>query len=54
MMIKLKGDPKADVIIELLASNNDELIQNPFGNYAIQHAYDVNILNFIFLCTSLL
>ncbi|EAS01738.2 RNA-binding protein, putative (macronuclear) [Tetrahymena thermophila SB210] len=40
MMTKLKGDSKSEIIIDLLAQNNDELIQNPFGNYAIQHAYD--------------
>jgi len=29
-------------IIDLLCENCEELIQNAYGNYAIQHAIDVN------------
>lgn len=28
-------------IINLIYTNFEELVQNPFGNYAIQHAFDV-------------
>ena len=29
-------------ILELLFTNFGNLIQNPYGNYALQHAMDVN------------
>lgn len=32
-------------IIDLLYVNLEDLIQNPFGNYAVQHALDVTIFN---------
>lgn len=28
-------------VINLIYTNFEELVQNPFGNYAIQHAFDV-------------
>lgn len=31
---------KSKKIIELLSLHNDILIQSPFGNYAIQHAFE--------------
>ena len=31
-------------IINLLHDNLEELIQNPYGNYAVQHALDVGFL----------
>ena len=31
----------SDIFINLISLNNDVLIQNPFGNYAVQHAFEV-------------
>ena len=36
-----KSDQMRDTIIGLLHNNLEELIQNPYGNYAVQHALDV-------------
>jgi len=42
---EMKQERKA--IINLLIKNLDMIIQNPYGNYALQHAIDVKDL-FIF------
>mgnify|MGYP000933052662 CR=1 FL=1 len=36
-----KDTDKKKLIIQLTAKHLDELIQNAFGNYAIQHAFEV-------------
>jgi len=36
-----KADGMRDRIVHLLYENLEELIQNPYGNYAVQHALDV-------------
>ncbi len=47
-MNKLKDNPqKSDMFINLITFNNDVLIQNPFGNYAVQHAIEVLFQKFI-------
>ncbi len=40
-----KSDEMRNHIIELLHDNLEELIQNPYGNYAVQHALDVRNVN---------
>lgn len=35
VMTKVKGDNRHEIIVSLIAKYTDELIQNPFGNYAI-------------------
>lgn len=41
-MNKLKDNIQmSDLFINLISSNNDVLIQNPFGNYAVQQAFEV-------------
>lgn len=41
-MNKLKESKiKSDNFISLISANNDVLIQNPFGNYAVQHSFEV-------------
>ena len=39
-----KSDQMRDTIINLLHNNLEELIQNPYGNYAVQHALDVKLV----------
>ena len=34
--------------IKNLTQNSDILIQNSFGNYSIQHSFDVKIIIYIF------
>jgi hypothetical protein len=36
-----KSEKMRQTITNLLYENLEELIQNPFGNYAVQHALDV-------------
>jgi len=38
-----KADAMRDRIVQLLYENLEELIQNPYGNYAVQHALDVTL-----------
>lgn len=38
-----KSDKMRQTITTLLFENLEDLIQNPFGNYAVQHALDVLI-----------
>ena len=33
--------PERKILISLLTKNLDMIIQNPYGNYALQHAIDV-------------
>lgn len=41
-MTKVEKVPEMKAkIINLLHDNLEELIQNPYGNYAVQHALDV-------------
>ena len=41
-MNKLKDNAqKSEMFVNLITFNNDVLIQNPFGNYAVQHAIEV-------------
>lgn len=41
-MNKLKDNVQmSDIFINLISANNDVLIQNPFGNYAVQQAFEV-------------
>ena len=42
-----KIDYMRRLMIELINQNVDNLIQNPFGNYAIQHALEVLIIHYI-------
>ncbi len=43
-MTKVDKVPDMKVrIINLLHDNLEELIQNPYGNYAVQHALDVRV-----------
>lgn len=39
-----KSDEMRDKIINLLHNNLEELIQNPYGNYAVQHALEVRFI----------
>ena len=39
-----KQEDKKWLIIQLVSENVDNLIQNPYGNYAIQHTFEVNPL----------
>lgn len=42
LMTKLKGNAeKTGVILRKMLVHIDEIIQDPYGNYAIQHAMDV-------------
>lgn len=42
LMNKLRENKiKSDNFISLISINNDVLIQNPFGNYAVQHSFEV-------------
>jgi len=49
IIVKLKGimtkfkysKPERKVLINMLLKNLDIIIQNPYGNYALQHAIDV-------------
>ena len=41
-MSKFKSNKeKVAEIIKILSENLDVIVQNPYGNYAIQHAIDV-------------
>ena len=47
-MNKLKDNmQKSEMFINLITMNNDVLIQNPFGNYAVQHAFEVTIFEML-------
>lgn len=44
-MNKLKeNEQKSTYFINLITINTDVLIQNPFGNYAVQQAFEVNFI----------
>lgn len=38
-----KDSERKRLLIQLIAKNLEELIQNPYGNYAIQHAFEVHL-----------
>jgi len=46
-----KADGMRDRIVHLLYENLEELIQNPYGNYAVQHALDVIFVDWVNLLT---